>query len=82
MAISNTIKDMGYIQGLNSIAGVLLFYIKEEEAFWVLMYFMEKLKFKELLKDDFNKIHLLNYQLSAYLEYYIPDLAKYFVRNF
>ena len=79
IAITNTIKDMGYIQGLNSIAGVFLFYLKEEESFWMIMYFLEKLKFKEILKDDFRRVHMLNYQLQMFLNSYIPEVASYMV---
>ena len=71
---------MGYIQGLNSIAGTFLLYLREEETFWILMYFMEKLKFKDLLNDTFDTINELNYQLLAYLNHYLPEVAKYFVR--
>jgi len=78
VATSNTVKDMGYIQGLNSIAGTFLLYLKDEETFWILMYFMEKLRFKDLLNDTFDTINELNYQLKAYLHYYLPDILKYF----
>jgi len=79
VSISNTVKDMGYMQGLNSIAGMFLFYLKEEESFWILLYFMEKMKFKNFLKDDFTTINTLTYQLDLYLEHYLPDLAEHFV---
>jgi len=69
---------MGYMQGLNSIAGMFLFYLKEEESFWILLYFMEKMKFKNFLKDDFTTINTLIYQLDLYLEHYLPDLAEHF----
>jgi len=80
IAVSNTIQDMGYIQGLNSIAGTFLLYLREEEAFWIMMYFMEKLKFKDLLNESFSKIHELNYQLKAYLQYYLPQVTSSLVK--
>lgn len=80
IAVSNTIKDVGYIQGLNSIAGVFLFHLKEEESFWIMLYFMEKLNFKELLKEDFNRVHILDFQLQVYLDNYVPAVAEHFVR--
>lgn len=79
-AISNTVKDMGYIQGLNSIAGVFLFYLKEEESFWITLYFLEKLSFKEILQEGFDQVNLLNYQLKAYLNHYVPTVASYLVK--
>jgi len=81
VATSNTVKDMGYMQGLNSIAGMFLFYLKEEESFWVLLYFMEKMKFKNFLKEDFTTINTLVYQLDLFLEHYLPELTEHFVKN-
>ena len=80
IAVSNTIKDMGYIQGLNSVAGVFLFHLKEEESFWMMMYFLEKLTFKEVLKEDFKQVHMLNYQLQMFLNNYLPEVSAYLVK--
>ena len=79
VAISNTVKEVGYIQGLNSIAGVFLFYLKEEESFWIMLYLMERLKTKNIFQSDFEQVSLLNYQLEAYIGYYLPALSEYFV---
>ena len=70
---------MGYMQGINSIGGIFLFYLKEEESFWMLLYFMEKMKFKEFFREDFTTVNKLIYQLELYLDHYIPDLAAYLV---
>ena len=82
VAISNTMSEVGYIQGLNSIAGVFLFYLKEEESFWILVYLMERLKIKDILKSDFEKVSLLNYQLECFVDHYLPNLSQYFVLFF
>jgi len=70
------------MQGLNSIVGTFLLNLKEEESFWIILYFMEKLGYKDLFKDDFNKINLLNYQLELYLDHYMPEISEYFVKKF
>jgi len=42
VAVSNLETDMGYVQGLHAIAGVLLFFLEEEEAFWAMVYFLHR----------------------------------------
>jgi len=75
-------KEVGYIQGLNSVAGVFLYYLKEEESFWMMLYLMERLKTKEIFKSDFEKVSLLNYQLECFISYYLPSLAQHFVNDY
>ena len=72
-------KEVGYIQGLNSIAGVYLFYLREEQSFWIMLYMMEKLGAKEIFKSDFEKITLLNYQFEIYVDNYLPAISQHFV---
>jgi len=79
VAVSNSIKDVGYIQGLNSIVGVFLFYLKEEQSFWATLFMMEKLKVKDLLKEDFQTIYVLNYQFEVFFENYLPKLNDHLV---
>ena len=80
IAIANSVRDVGYVQGLNSIAGVLLFYLKEEESYWTMLYMLNKLNIRELLKENFSNMKLLNYQFQTYLENYVPEIAEHFVR--
>ena len=68
------------MQGLNSVVGTFLFHLKEEESFWIILYFMERMKYKELFKDDFNKINLMTYQLELYLDHYVQEISDHFVR--
>jgi len=77
VAISNTVTDTGYIQGLNSIAGTFLFYLKEEESFWMTLFMMEKLKVKDIFAENFHRVHILNYQLQIFLEFYIPEISHH-----
>lgn len=79
MAVSNSIAEVGYIQGMNSISGVFLFYMKEEQSFWATLYLLEKLKVKNILNDDFKTVHLLNYQFESFLQNCLPAVANHLV---
>jgi len=65
------------MQGLNYVAGVFLFYLKEEQAFWATLYLLEKLNAKDLLKENFETIHLLNYQFEVLLNNYLPAVSNH-----
>ena len=46
--------DLGYVQGLNMIAGVLLYHIKNpEQTFWALVETMEYQELRLLYLDQF-----------------------------
>ena len=77
--VANKMRSVGYVQGLNSIAGTLLFYLKEEDSFWMMIYMLQKLNFKEFLKENLDRMHLLTYQFEMFLEKYLPEIANYFV---
>jgi len=82
VAVANTVQEVGYIQGLNLIAGVFLFSLKEEESFWMMVYLLEKLEFKDVLRSNFERVGLLNYQLEIYLKNYFPSIANRLVNYF
>lgn len=77
VAVSNSITELGYMQGLNYVAGVFLYYLKEEQAFWATLYLLEKLNAKDLLKENFKTIHLLNYQFEVFLTNYLPAVSNH-----
>jgi len=77
VAVSNSIKELGYMQGLNYVAGVFSYYLKEEQAFWATLYLLEKLNAKDLLKENFETIHLLNYQFEVCLNNYLPSISNH-----
>ena len=82
VAIANTVQEVGYIQGLNSIAGVFLFYLKEEESFWMMLYLLEKIRTKDIFKSDFERVSILNYQLEMFVNNYLPEISQHFVKIF
>jgi len=44
------------------VATFLLNKLKENETYWISKYFLNKLRVKDLLKDGFPKLNLINYQ--------------------
>jgi len=79
MALCNTYPEMGYVQGLNSLVGVTLFYLEEEEAYALMLYLLDHLHAKKIYYPDFEGLAVLNYQLEAYLEHYLPEIMRLFV---
>lgn len=67
--------DLGYVQGLNMIAGVLLYHIKSaEQTFWALVETMEYQELRLLYLDHFKllKQHMVN--IVKIIKTKIPDL--------
>ena len=67
--------DLGYVQGLNMIAGVLLYHIKNaEQTFWALVETMEYQELRLLYLDQFKllKQHIVN--IMKILKVRLPDL--------
>ena len=79
MALCNTYPELGYIQGFNSLVGVSLLNLQEQEAYSLMMHLFEDLKVKQLFVNDFEGLSLLNYQLEIYLEHYLPEVFNLFV---
>lgn len=81
IAISNSELDVGYVQGLNSVVGTLLLYLKEEDAYWMTIYFLRKKKLNQLFSPPFLKNALWNYQLDILVQNYLPDVHEHIVLN-
>ena len=75
VAYSISVVDLGYVQGLNMIAGVLLYHIKNaEQTFWALVETMEYQELRLLYLDQFKllKQHIVN--IMKILKIRLPDL--------
>ena len=60
MAYANYDNEVGYVQGMNYIVGLLLFYIKDEEqVFWCLYQILVKYNWRQIFTDGFPKLHKL-----------------------
>ena len=81
MALCNTYPELGYVQGFNSLVGIALLSLSEQEAYSLMIYLFEDLKVKQLFYHDFEGLSLLNYQLEAFLEHYYPEVFNIFVRD-
>lgn len=60
LAYANYDNEVGYVQGLNYIVGLLLFYIPDEEqVFWCLHQLMQKKNWREVYTHNFPKLKSL-----------------------
>lgn len=64
-AYSNYDNEVGYVQGLNYIVGLLLLYVQdEEEVFWCLYTLMYKMGWRWIYTENFPKLKALCIQLE------------------
>lgn len=83
VASSNSLPNIGYVQGLNSIVSILLSQgLTEQQSYWMLLYLLKKCKINDLLSEGFPKVQILNYQLEIYMRNYLPDVIDYLVNFF
>jgi len=71
--------SLGYVQGMNFIAGSLLYHCSEEIAFWLFVMIMEDYELEEVY---INKMPGLNKHfqiIDMIIMAYIPDLYSHFV---
>lgn len=79
-ALSNCFPKIGYTQGLNSwVAIFLMKELNQNECFWATIYFLNKLKFKEILYPGFPRIDILNFQLEVYMNVYMRKVVDHLV---
>jgi hypothetical protein len=77
-----SIYDMqtDYVQGMNLIASVLLYHIKDpEQSFWVFVDLMERREFKEIYLHVFAKLQYYIDLLIRLIKYKINDLYEHFL---
>lgn len=57
LAYSNYDSQIGYVQGMNYIAGMLLMHIQDEEqVFWCLLYIMNRKNWRCIYKHELSKL--------------------------
>jgi len=79
VALSNTYKEMSYVQGMNSLAGITLFYLREEESYPLMIHLLETIGVKKIFYPNFEGLSVLNYQLESYLNHYLPEISHFLV---
>lgn len=78
-AYSNYDTEIGYCQGMNFIAALLLSQIPEEEdAFWCLVHIMYEKGWRDIFNRQTNKTHSILGDLNRYLSKKWPKLARRF----
>lgn len=75
--------EVGYCQGMAGVAGILLMYMDEEEAFWALNVFFTESKFAMhgLFIEGFPKLTRFLTHHDRLLTRFLPRLKKHFDKN-
>ena len=76
-------NEVGYVQGMNYIVGLLLFYIQDEEmVFWCLHQFMQKRNWRLIYTHEFPKLKEMTGYLNDRLEQEFPELRRHMEENY
>eukprot|EP00669_Euglena_mutabilis_P004491 TRINITY_DN15827_c0_g1_i2.p1 TRINITY_DN15827_c0_g1~~TRINITY_DN15827_c0_g1_i2.p1 ORF type:complete len:463 (+),score=86.91 TRINITY_DN15827_c0_g1_i2:49-1389(+) len=65
---------VGYVQGMAFVSGALLFYMNEEDTFWMLSTLMHKYNYHNALIQDFPFVRLCLAQLKHVIKKFTPAL--------
>ena len=76
-ALSITMKNVGYCQGMNFLAATIYLNIGDEEmAFWMLVHLLKKDQFKEIFSPGLDRLNLVCYQLECLISKYLPKIGR------
>ncbi|KAI9591137.1 rab-GTPase-TBC domain-containing protein [Syncephalis fuscata] len=78
-AYSNANPEVGYCQGMSTIAAIILLYFDEETTFVVMRILFEKHRLNQLFQPRFPELLKAFYIQTHMLEACAPDLAKHMV---
>lgn len=79
-AYANLNPDVGYCQGMNFIAGLLLIVSKSEyEAFWMFVHLMEDGKLNAFYMEKFPLLHRYLRAFDLLMEETLPELREHFI---
>ncbi|CAD8076647.1 unnamed protein product [Paramecium sonneborni] len=82
IALSKIYEQLGYVQGLNQIAGCFLISgLSEQQTFWIMYYILKKMKYAIIFLDQFSQLKFLNFVVAVFLKNYVPNLSAYFLLN-
>merc|ERR1719229_704317 len=73
-------RDIGYCQGMQAVTALLLMYMTEEEAFWVLASLADDTKYQmdNLWRPSMPAIQLRFYQMERLVKINLPKLSVHF----
>jgi len=76
-------KDIGYCQGMQAVTALLLMYMTEEEAFWVLASLADDTKYQmdNLWRPSMPAIQLRFYQMERLVKITLPKLSAHFEKE-
>ena len=81
-AYANYDNEVGYVQGINYLAGILLFYISDEEkVFWSLLQLMQWRNWRTVYTQDFPKMREMTQFLQHRLEQDNPAVLAHLNNN-
>jgi len=79
IALAYVKPSIGYCQGLNFVAGILLLVLQSEEvAFWLLLGMMHKYHMETLFMQGVPDLLLREHQMQHFIKNYLPDLHMHF----
>jgi len=73
--------EVGYCQGMGFITALLLMYMEEEDAFWVLERLCSSYELSELWKPGLPGLVKSNYVLKALMSIYVPKIEAHFIKH-
>lgn len=73
--------ECGYVQGMSYIAAVPLFYMVEEDAFWVFVYIMIRLGYREYFVEGTPQLGRTNAWLEQLIQGHLPRLSTHLRDN-
>ena len=79
IAYSKYDPRIGYVQGMNFIAGALLYHCPEEIAFWIFVSLMDYYKIKELYSPGLPGLYKYSYIIDSLISENLPDLSQHLV---
>ncbi|EER05043.1 TBC domain containing protein, putative, partial [Perkinsus marinus ATCC 50983] len=81
VAYANLNPDVGYCQGMNFVAGLLLLVSGEEEAFWVFVCLMEYDGLAGFYRENFPLLGRYTHAFDELLARELPDLRDHFTEE-
>jgi len=70
--------EIGYCQGMGFLTGLFLFYMPEEDAFWMLIAVMKKYEMREFYMPGMPGVYKAFYKVNALIKQYLPALFRHF----
>lgn len=77
-AISIYDRELGYVQGMNFVAGALLIHCEESIAFWLMVELFEKFELREVYEDGLKGMYRHSEILEKLMAKYLPKVLEHF----